>query len=306
MTSRIESEYDRIRSANRAEWNRRTKAILEQIPELAVIGDERAALMAAVGKGTVFPSEAQKRNKSLAEREDALLAAHDLCRDDLAMRYTCNRCRDTGWLGGSMKTPCSCRLLMEVALDPGQSINARETFASFDRTVYPSAEQWDNAVSAYDACVSFADSLPLPRRPFLLLMGGAGLGKSFFGNAIAYRALERGIPAMRMTSYTWQEQLIKDMRASQGFAASVINAPLLSLDDLGSEPDIPNVTNEHVFALVNERIIARRPTVIGTNLTLAQLRERYGDRVFTRLTDTNLVYAKQLKGENLRGRVRPC
>jgi hypothetical protein len=41
------------------------------------------------------------------------------------------------------------------------------------------------------------------------------------------------------------------------------------LDDLGSEPVIPNVSFEWLFAVVNERTLAGLATVCSTNLTLS-------------------------------------
>ena len=61
-----------------------------------------------------------------------------------------------------------------------------------------------------------------------------------------------------------------------------------------------NITIEYLFTLLNERIAARRHTVIATNLTPAQRKERYGERVASRLLDRSLWGAVQLRGKDLR------
>ena len=61
-----------------------------------------------------------------------------------------------------------------------------------------------------------------------------------------------------------------------------------------------NITVEYLFTLLNERAAARRHTVICTNLNPAELRERYGERVGSRLLDQTLCAAVQLKGKDLR------
>lgn len=306
MTSRIETEYERIRAKHRRELDKRLEDIRLRVPELESIADERAALVIALGAGKITSAEAIEQHRLLTARETALMEAAGVTRADMRLTYTCEKCQDTGWLGGTHNTPCSCRLLKEALLDEKHAINDRETFGAFDASLYADDEQRALSCRVRDFCMTFADTLPSPEKPFLLILGDTGLGKSFFGNAIAYRALERGVSAMRVTAYDWLQGVLKGMRDNGTLETAAVKASLLSLDDLGSEPDIPNVTNEHLFALINDRMTARRPTVIGTNLTLAQIKERYGDRIFMRLTDKTLVQALPLKGTDLRRRVRPC
>ena len=306
MISSVETELSRVRSQHRAALDRRLEEIYSRLPELREVDTARTALLTAAGKGALTPAEARDRHRELTAREDALLASAGYTRKDLELTYDCEKCRDTGWLGAGLKKPCSCRLLKAAALDPAQAINRFETFEAFDASLYTEERQRAKAEAARDYCLAFAEALPHPEKPFLLLLGDTGVGKSFFGNAIAYRALERAVPAARLTAYAWLNRVLRDMRAEQTETDFAATAPLLSLDDLGSEPHIPNVTDEHLFALINERLSAKRPTVIGTNLSLAELRDRYGDRVFTRLTDKANVQVFRLEGENLRRRNRSC
>ena len=61
-----------------------------------------------------------------------------------------------------------------------------------------------------------------------------------------------------------------------------------------------NITVEYLFTLLNERIAAKRHTVVATNLSPVQLQERYGERVSSRLLDRAVCGAIQLKGKDLR------
>ena len=58
---------------------------------------------------------------------------------------------------------------------------------------------------------------------------------------------------------------------------------LLIIDDLGTE-----LTNQFVasqlFSLLNERHMSKKATIISTNLSLEELRNRYSDRIFSRIT----------------------
>jgi len=61
-----------------------------------------------------------------------------------------------------------------------------------------------------------------------------------------------------------------------------------------------NITVEYLFTLLNERMIARRHTVIATNLTLEEIREHYGTRVYSRLIDRSRWTHLQFNGKDLR------
>ena len=75
---------------------------------------------------------------------------------------------------------------------------------------------------------------------------------------------------------------------------------LLLLDDLGTEPMIPGVTRETLFAAINERQFAGKATVIATNLTKNELFTQYGERIFSRLFASREYAAITLRGKDLR------
>ena len=83
-----------------------------------------------------------------------------------------------------------------------------------------------------------------------------------------------------------------------------LSVPLLVLDDLGTEPMVPNVTVETFFRILNERGADRLPTVLISNLDREGLFERYGERVASRMMDGALTAIVLLKGDNLRTRIR--
>ena len=147
---------------------------------------------------------------------------------------------------------------------------------------------------------AYADALPNPSKPNLLLLGMPGLGKSYLGNAIGLRAIDRGIDALRLTAYRFVQDILADIRENRQNARRYQHVPLLILDDLGTEPDIPNVSTEWLFAVMNERFLAGRPSVCITNLSLQELQERYGERLMSRLCDKNTTQVMQLTGHNLR------
>ena len=91
---------------------------------------------------------------------------------------------------------------------------------------------------------------------------------------------------------------------AQGFE-ELIQTPILVIDDLGTEPMLRNITVEYLFTLLNERCAAGRATLIATNLSPAELKERYGERVASRLLDRSRCVTVRMAGADLRqGKLR--
>ncbi len=55
------------------------------------------------------------------------------------------------------------------------------------------------------------------------------------------------------------------------------------IDDLGTEITNSFVTSQ-LFTCLNERHLRGRSVLISTNLSLEELRDRYSDRIFSRIT----------------------
>lgn len=299
INDQLDNLYARIRAEEREARETRVREAYARAPRLKALDEERARLFIDLGNRRITSAAGKARLKEIFDEEHRLLASIGLPQDALELRVRCKHCNDTGYLGAGSK-PCSCRLLKREALRGSDGINARETFANFSTDIFPSADQKKRTVNAKLLCEQFAASLPTPEKPSILLFGMPGLGKSFLGNAIAHAALSRGIDAERVTAYAFIQTVLQDIREQTQRAARYQSVPLLVLDDLGSEPMIPNVSFEWLFAVINERTLAGFATVCSTNLTLSQLQTRYDDRFMSRLCDKKTTLVLHLTGENLR------
>ena len=77
----------------------------------------------------------------------------------------------------------------------------------------------------------------------------------------------------RLNRITHSHILRESRRMAQAYADKgcrfvLIDAPLLLIDDLGSEPMMRNITVEYLFTLLNERIANKRHTVIYYFITI--------------------------------------
>jgi len=299
INDQLDNLYARIRAEEREAREARLREAYARAPKIQKLDEERARLFIDLGRRKISSEESKQRLADIFAEERSLLASIGLSQDALELHVRCKRCGDTGYIGVGNK-PCSCRLLHRESLRGADGVNARETFANFSTGLFPSPEQKKRTINAKLICEQFAASLPNPERPSILLFGMPGLGKSYLGNAIAYDALSRGIDAERVTAYAFIQTVLQDIREQTQKAVRYQIVPLLVLDDLGSEPVIPNVSFEWLFAVINERTLAGLATVCSTNLTLSQLQTRYDDRFMSRLCDKNTTQVLHLTGENLR------
>ena len=124
------------------------------------------------------------------------------------------------------------------------------------------------------------------------------MGKTFFLDCIAKRITERGYTALKLTSYALINEVMKGI--SKRDVPSFDEPDLLLIDDLGSEPDIPNITVEHIFSVLNERAELGKSTIVATNLDKNRLFTTYGERIASRLFAERSTTVIDLKGSDLR------
>jgi len=305
MTNELRRYYSDLRDKNRALLEKRIALCDQKSPRFRSLLDERGLVLQQYGLGKLSAAAAKSRIAAISAERQTLLISLGLSADYLEPIYTCPKCHDTGMLGEDGGRLCSCALKKQQELQlSGSRINDRETFGNFDESLYPTDEQKKQALAMRRFSERYAAALPAPEKPNLLILGQSGLGKSFFGNAIAYAAIENGVYAVKATAYQCIQSILDGLDTHRDTIAPYLSAPLLVLDDLGTEPMIPNVTIESFFRILNERGAAQRPTVLISNLDREGLFERYGERVASRMIDGALTAIVVLRGENLRTRVR--
>ncbi len=305
----ILAEYAAYRNEEKRRLDARAEEALAAIPALKGVEEARRAAvrqMAADVQGGMPQVQAKARlQRSLDQAREStikLLSQAGFSKDYLEPRYRCTLCRDTGYVGDAIKKPCACLTKrLQAERSATSAINERETFDRFNEQVYPTQEQREEAVFTRDVCLRYAKSLAdTPEKPNLLLLGDAGLGKSFLINAVAYEAFSMGLTVEKATAYNLIQDILTGIKNGESRINRYLQAQLLLIDDLGTEPMMKNITVESLFTILNERTNARLPVMIVTNLTLGQLQARYGERLFSRLISTQDCTVLQITGSNLR------
>jgi DNA replication protein DnaC len=153
----------------------------------------------------------------------------------------------------------------------------------------------------FQQCVEDARAFAAEPEGWLVLSGPSGCGKTHIAAAIANACIARGQPALFMVV----PDLLDHLRAAYDPASDVgydelfelvRNAPLLILDDLGTQSSTA-WAQEKLFQLINHRFNARLPLVVTTALRPDQL----DDRLRTRLTEPSLSRVYQLEAGHRAG-----
>jgi DNA replication protein DnaC len=314
------AEYAARRGRDRAEADERLRELVARDPQVGVLRARSARLVTDAMRAFMEMQDADRR-REIAEkmRADGLennramrerLRALNLSEDYLDESYRCPICRDTGYTDEIPAKFCACfeRALRLRQFEDGTMAGIEEqNFRTFDaelvRRANPEPEIAEKILGARVYCEGYADKFPHNERENIVFTGPGGVGKTFLLNAVFARVVERGHSGIRVTAYRMLEAMRKKHMGSEADAESfeaMIAAPILLIDDLGTEPMLKNVTVEYLFTLLNERCAQRLHTVVATNLSPAQIKERYGERVSSRLLDTSRCALITMRGKDLR------
>ena len=171
---------------------------------------------------------------------------------------------------------------------------ADQNFSKFDMSFYSTRPDGRSGISPREnmeynlgECKAYAAKFSKDS-PNLLLFGSTGLGKTFLSTCIAEAVSARGFSVAYDTAINIVAayETIKfgsgDGEAAAERAARYERADLLIIDDMGTEMGTA-FTVSALYNLINNRLMARRPMIINTNLLPETLSEKYSPAVASRL-----------------------
>ncbi|GAA0735565.1 ATP-binding protein [Clostridium oceanicum] len=123
----------------------------------------------------------------------------------------------------------------------------------------------------------------------MLIYGEPGNGKTYFSASIANELLNRLIPVICVGAIGITERISQSKRnwGDEGIFTvlnSLDNADLLIIDDLGTEPD-NKWTRSMMYQVIEKRNSSNLPVIVTTNISIDELKERYDDRTYSRLSE---------------------
>lgn len=293
---RIREEYDSKPQKARDAANKRCEELHTKFDDVARIDE----LLSETGL-KIF-GEAMKGREGLDERIAKLKAENEELRavrsqiliangypaDYSSVKYECEKCNDTGFIGTRM---CSCMKNKLIAAGYESSgigaLIKTQSFETFDLDrCRQSPEQLSSMQLILTDSLKFANEFEVQSGKNMLFLGATGLGKTHMSTAIAKVVIERGFDVV----YDTFQNVMRDLEnerfgrnvQSEYNNARFFDCDLLIIDDLGTE-----LTNQFtisaLYNLINTRLNNMRSMIINTNLVGDEIPHRYGDRIASRL-----------------------
>ncbi len=298
--ARVKQEFsEKYRIAHEASDERRFE-LWAKIDGLRAIDNELShtgiRIMDAVmskekGSDTKEKVEAIKReNQALLLERAALLRAYGYPEDYTDVHYECEKCGDTGYVDMKM---CDCmkKALVLAGYESSgiASLMQTQSFENFSLDYYKQTQkQYDGMKKTYEKIKSFAENFSADTYENFLFFGGTGLGKTHLSTSVAKTVIDKCYDVLYVTANE-MISVFEQKKFGNKFAPSdeadtsrYYSSDLLIIDDLGTEMNTP-FSVSCVYEIINARIMARKSTIISTNLGTAELNKRYWDRITSRI-----------------------
>lgn len=281
-------EQKHLAAAERAEARR--TALASKIDGLSEIDDALNGTAARI-MGAAFAgkeglndriAEIRRETEELRAARAALLEAYGYPADYTDVHYDCEKCKDLGFVETKM---CECfkRALVLRGYETSGlgALIGKQTFENYSLDYFV-GEDRERMRQNFTRIRSYAENFS-KNSDSLLLMGGTGLGKTHLSSALAKVVIDRGFDVLYTSVLNMISEFEKaKFRGEQDDTDRYFSAELLIVDDLGTELG-GSFTESCLYNVIDTRICKGLPTVISTNLTAAQLSERYTGRLFSRL-----------------------
>ena len=272
--------------------------------------DEIDKLISAVGAKTALA--AISGNKKELERIKKTISALDRERAEIFqnagiadIEYSCKKCNDTGYVDGKF---CDCvnlaaREMMINELSKVAPV-AECRFDNFDLNYYTDAQSdggnpRKRMTEILKLCREYVIDFDPAASKSLLFMGNTGLGKTHLSLAVAHDLIMRGFNVIYGSAYNLFAKMESEHFGEHTDKSynEAVGCDLLIIDDLGGEFVSPYIQSL-VYNIVNTRLLSRKPTVINTNLSMADINRIYTPRVASRLLGE--YTAKKFLGSDIR------
>lgn len=223
----------------------------------------------------------------LKKKNDAFLKKENVPQ----IKFSCPICEDKGFINGKM---CAClkKEISNILFEESNfgnlvSFSDAEQGATGElKKLYALMKKWCHS--------DFKKNL-------VFISGAVGSGKTYLTKAIANELIEMG-KIVKLSSAFQMSRDFKEYRYSydESIMDKYLSCEFLFIDDLGTETIYKNSTIEFLFHVINERKMKKVCTIITSNLDLSEIRDRYDERIFSRISDPKTSITIQIHGDDLR------
>ncbi len=296
---RARRQLEELRAEHQSRQQTRLQEIYEQLPRVREL-DKRLessmalAVQAAFRQGTDAQealSQVRAENLALQQQRTALISAV-FPPEYLDEGPLCPHCGGTGYIGSTM---CGClnELCRQEQKKEISLLSCGDhRFEDFKLDYYSTEKHHQYGASPravmtriLEVCRKYAADFT-KNSGNLLFNGGTGLGKTLLSACIACAVAEKGYSvayesASHLFAKLERNRFHPDEESAEA-VAKITNCDLLIIDDLGTELPGTFVTAA-LYTLVNDRLLAGKPMLISTNLTVGEVGQRYSPQIASRL-----------------------
>lgn len=334
LHSKLKSEYTRRRDealllseSRKMEAYQTVEGLKELDMKIAKAGiDAAKKVLAEPNRYGDISREVDLHINNLKKQKCGLLESYGYPSNFTEPQFLCKSCEDTGVAGGKLGDSwCHCyrqRLIEGLFEESGL---ARDKMASFDRckqelfSVTVDEGRYEiklspreNFISNKEKCQNFVKhGFYQTGGKGLLFTGQTGTGKTFLAECIARELIQIGktvafVSAAAMFDKINESKMVHFGEDNQDdYFGLLKEADLLIIDDLGTEtPSEAKLSNLLQLLNVRARLDQMSPhkTIISTNLKPAEIRNRYDDRISSRIIGSFMIL--KFGGEDLRIKTR--
>ncbi len=243
--------------------------------------------------------KAQKQQNSIEfarkNLKNAVFAAK-LDRNVIEPPCRCKLCNDTGIINGKY---CKCVIKRVINSESENLVLPQTDFTEAEKTA-------PKAISkVYGAARKYIDEYQSGAKPFFIIAGSSGTGKTVLASAIATEFMKNGASAVTVSAFDFVKRA-KDYHTQfaidnyNDLFTPMLDCDVLIIDDLGTETMLKNITREYLYTVINERWLRKKHTVVTTNLKPEALIDRYGEAIFSRLCDKSVASSFMVIAQNAR------
>ena len=289
---KVKEEIEKRRTDAIARADARAEKLRSESEEIRIIDEQlsKTGLLifkAACSGGDIAPIREQ--NKLLNARRGEILKKMGYPEDYSDIKYFCEKCSDSGYIGGAKMCSCFHEALVKATIASSGigDLIEKQSFENFDLSRFNQDPKLKAKMSevlrdAKDYVATFDN-----KKNNLLLIGTTGTGKTHISTAIARKLIEKGYDVI----YDSIHNIISDFeddKFKSGYSyteqksAKYLECDILIIDDLGTEFS-NQFTTSCLYNLLNTRINQGKATIISTNLSGTELSEKYDDRIYSRI-----------------------
>ncbi len=307
INKKLQNEFarKRIKAEKIANDNRDKLAKIPAFMHLIKLEKEVIFELAKAESANKKTAELSKVLKTIRKQKLDILKAAKMTPDDLLPQFECKDCNDTGVFSGRL---CSCytrRRNAELVKASGIDASKLATFDKFNVNICTDKTQAKNLEKLKTVVEKWANTYPSVKKRNLVFSGKVGVGKTFITECLASFMIQKNHSVCFVSAFDMNNMMLayhttfNDTKNSH--LIPLLESDFLFIDDLGTEPLINNVTLNYLFLVLSERERFNKPVIITTNLMPEDILDRYGERIYSRLTSKKTCNVFHLDGDDLRG-----